>query len=1610
MFQLGRHLGAIKTGLSVGVLLLFFLTLHWAAQDPVYEFRFHKVDHQHDAALLLRLKADLERLDNTQWSFWALYDDQAGPKSQTEWNKAFSVALAEIIKNDPDAATGADLIRASSFSANAAGRPVGNDENSDAGVDDSERLTTLNAVIDLLGDRLNSETLSEYRSLEVEESAKRIEVQLSKAHAARRDRAARRLATAPEIEELFSLYEMPPFPSAERDIWAKLRRFVGKKTPAKDLWIQAFCSEGVGLEKIHRFRMALRGSPEIPAGSKTAAGDQNPDQLALVLRPEKQIDSAGITAEFGRATALTDCSLLMNVSDAGITATEVTIHEAALATSDRQTAVEGPMSLADANSAARPGAALVQVDSGIDLVGLLVFQMPDGSLAYQWPPETAIVDLAQFSTWIHRLGLPDAFSVRDLSVRLRGNPNEPAIDLACVIYHNDALDLAWPVQFSLDLNNADATIRDFRQAELLTAIDRLTNELPELEALNGLHTHITAVDGEPGVFQCDVHYPAIGQLTFGLGISPQGAIMLSGNPRTGQRRGLAAYLCKGTELDGLAHLVRVDSIVPVHRRGPVGAVLDAPLLEGELTLLASAVDAGTDISGIQWHAGPTPDSPRLSLDGRALASLRGVRTRLQQIPRSDPNDASLTAEQIAQYLGATYPALRGAVEVVAVDVTEQGFLVRLALLIGEWPEVTLGPVVMNADNFGRQIDALLQPDQIVQAANAQWSKARTHSRYGHVLAEMLEWTATGNEAQARIQCSVPISFLDARDDAGTAWLPWVETQRYLGGNWKRFLDARDSTLEEFSMRELCQVLEPRLAALEGAASDVVYQVSGQEVVLKVERDAFGDGIFMRLNPFAIRVRIGLKIPLVPVEVTARNILVDQRQIHYPEEFSATYRRTFGVPNPVTPSFNLSDPMISINWARSGLKIGCKITPPCPPVFGPIGFTGDADVSTDDSRAALESMGIPIPFRQIRTDNLMLHVIYLEGELGGRLQDRTLSAKAEVHALGEWNIGRGRLRADFDEMFVDGYVEAGTTLPRLFPLMNGDFRISAVEGMRMRGLYRVAGVDVEGMIKYRTQVEPWLIELTGRGYLPGVGQVEIHGESDLAFDNAKIWARGIVPATRFAGLGEMRYEFFASSTGGYRLSFFWTDPVGEMEFSYTHSGYAVDELDEATVERELRRYKSTTADRPNRTLSQRELRAIARLPRMSLPSPPEPPSISDLFAKEDLASFGGGQEYVRIPNLKWSTEYEAGLLHIFTPGSAAGPTSDLFELRLSDCAPIDPFKPGFELFARQHYSGTGGVVLLVDSQVKALRLLELSSKTNVVAGMLTEKFDEVRTSLEKLQPFGDDDRAKVARRAVARYTALLIDGTQPEVPVEIAGGGFLIAARPGQDGEAKNSCYLWSADGQVYEIGLTESILPPGPTRKAFFERVRTLRPKPRGQLVFMGQQKPYPATLLHPTTEPNAFELTTTTIPQEKPFEPLRLEITGIRPQLALMPLLEAFAAKLYGESDRGHYPMVALVGDGGICGISEHGLSIMCFAHDQPLLFLPDEKLIDWEHPNSRFLPARLGTRELRETCWKLRPQEFAEQFIRSWNSQRQLEEWGANPFGMAKSLEKPVEDDSQP
>jgi len=1287
------------------------------------------------------------------------------------------------------------------------------------------------------------------------------------------------------------------------------------------------------------------------------------------MRPVFGVDSVGIVTNF---------SLVFITADTAITGTEAIIR---------------PQMGEALNSKV---AAPIHFDTGIDLVKLEVNEPPGAAVGYRWPPESATVNPSQFEDLLHHLGLPAAFSIRDVSITLNGDERSPGLLVAFSLYHPEAPDRTWPHQVALSGVEPERAILDFRKNVSLKANARLAEELPRLTTLRSIPVTVRPTTQDASCFECQFKYAGIGPLTFGLGISPRGRFLLSGMPGAEQRRQIAQYLCtKDPNLDSLQHLVRIDSVQPPGS--------ETPILQGELSVLAESVDAGEDLTDIIWSIDPRQETAHVGLDGQHFRDLRGVRGRLRQISDVEPGNARNVAEQVDEYLHAKYPALRGSVKLLSLDSTEQGLLLSVSLLIGEWPEITLGPIPVDADNFGNKLDRLLEPENVIQAANTQWTRVHTHFRYGHVLGRLLGWNVEQDQAEARVQCSIPIHWLSDGEDKPARLLTWVELQRHVGGTWQNFVRTAEQDFEAFSMRALCRQMEPQLAAVERGISDFIYRASGQEMTVTVERNGFGHGVWLRLDPPAIRLRLGLKIPFVPVELHARQVLVDQHEIHYPDELAATYRRTFYIPNPVTPEFNISDPAISVNWRDKGIGIGCKLTPPCPPLFHKIGFTGESDPSAKTSQQLLAHLGISKLPPRIRQDNLWLHFFYAQGELKGALPKGRfrLAAEANVRLLERWDVASGDLRAEFGEQdgFVEGNVRAGVAdLPGV-PRFDGSMRISR-DGLKIRGRQEITGVIIDAHLHYRTDVDPPRITISGRADLPYIGRVDVHGESDIAFERVRIWAKGEVAACQFLDSGHLRYEFFVSDTGGYRLSFYWHNPAGKVEYECTKTGCSVDEIDAETLAAELesRCVATETKDWPTRNASADAKRKISRLP--ALPSPP-PAETSKLLSWDELSRGDAGPQYVPVPNIRCKLE-GAKTLRVFQKGKEGQPNEDLLRLKLSDLAPIDPSTKSVHLYFRRRVSGTSSVLLAVDTKNKKIRLLDCPSREKTARTELTKRFEKSRRQLEELNPFGDKDDARAARRAVCWYTSMIINGYDPKPPRPVPGGGFCLSYMLPTSHRAKNHIFCWAAKDHDYELRFTSSAVPSTARPDDVCARLRDLLPGSGGQLVFLGSEDTSGASFLYHTSQPQTLELRHVSPRSVPSLAHEKVTVCGQLPYAECVLLVEKYVKQRPAWRNPGNVPRTVFIGDEGICAVSEKCLILLRTDEQRnpSCVVVSRNAFCRWDHPNQRFLPQELDTEEERETAWETRREHLAQEFVRKWGEHRRVGDWGANPFGMMFGL----------
>jgi hypothetical protein len=501
------------------------------------------------------------------------------------------------------------------------------------------------------------------------------------------------------------------------------------------------------------------------------------------------------------------------------------------------------------------------------------------------------------------------------------------------------------------------------------------------------------------------------------------------------------------------------------------------------------------LSGIEWRI--WPNGQQVDLSPAAITYLGGVQRELPQPTGNETFTVDQARKSLEAAVAKEYVKLAPSVRVEDVRLMNDVAWARLSMTVADWPGLDLGsyPIAKSADCLTALSKAMSQENV---RAEVQRSWSQQHPRFGRVSVKLKQFNPREPTLDLAVSSVLPLT--------GTQ-LPWEESLKVdQTGTWL------SDTTEEIINRQL----EPRLTDLEQAVNATLQNFAAANFVmkLKVKRDAFGRGRWLKLNPLGIVLDGKVSIGIIPIDMEVVGIKIDCMGLHWPMEVATTLRCTVTA-GPVA----LSDPSLRLNLPQNAADrllqgdynalgditylIGCKITPPS---FGGVDF----------------SAGLA------RVDNPWLHVIYLQAELGGRLKDPKLVARGKLVAIEENDLATASFEASLTCLDVHAQLRTLNTYDWL-PSLNGELTMTRQVPIRAEAEMFLARVPLRGWLVYTTQ-DPPRIEGEMIGPIPGLGTVKFEARSDAEFKNPVLI--GHIPFPLLTGwmvkvtvtLDDIKFEF------------------------------------------------------------------------------------------------------------------------------------------------------------------------------------------------------------------------------------------------------------------------------------------------------------------------------------------------------------------------------------------------------------------------------------------------------------------------------------------------------
>ena len=775
-------------------------------------------------------------------------------------------------------------------------------------------------------------------------------------------------------------------------------------------------------------------------------------------------------------------------------------------------------------SQSRPDTPLIgdNIDTGIRLIRLGVQRDSNGEARWQylWPPDNAGVDPGMVNKFLHRCGVPQACQARNIKVGLAKNSRSLAMSFSLHHRYLPGALLTTKLTFAPDrIGDVAEQIRRM-STPLLAAIKQrlLRSKFYRGLALNDLRTESKLAPLQARIkFDPRLELDVLLHFTVAGNIRP--ALVID---HRSQQRLIEYLLAHAPILQPARGMLAIDK---------AEWQFSPPGINGTLAIAGTMIGCPTDYRQADWAISPSGTV--------TLASPGAIGNYLRQVKASPPcptppADLIVTRSDFIAYLRRSYPALSHFLHIISSESVPDGLAVTVGLQIGDWPELALGPLLIRGHSqIQPVIQSLVAREAIIRAAERRWRRPFRHPRLGKITAKLIDFDAALPTAVIECCMAIPI---------GAAKIKWQWPHRLKGFGDKWLL------------------LEPRqlIAELAKHIPKLLSLISAEMPELRFAMTTKGGNIELHsrltLNPLAIYANAQLQLPFFQardhvntgIELAISGVRIDEDGVHLPDNYRITLARTFPFVN-----FAISDPSVEINFAKHTVAIATKITPPVVPLH--------LDNPLSSLLVAKET-----GFRSFRTDNLWLHILFLQASLAGNWRDWAVTAQGNVRIFKRATVGTARFELNFRRQFIEGMVEAG---PRNDLSFQGAFHIGRDQGVWFAVRNRVIGFDLRGKIQYDWNAQPTMIRGAWSVAAPLIGNVEMQGSSDLGLQKYVMDAYADVKLLFFFS---SRYHFHVDS-GGWFLKLVRSENWGSQVYIFEAPHARA--LSNATIEKRLQRLQN-----------------------------------------------------------------------------------------------------------------------------------------------------------------------------------------------------------------------------------------------------------------------------------------------------------------------------------------------------------------------------------------------------------------------------------------------------
>lgn len=1240
---------------------------------------------------------------------------------------------------------------------------------------------------------------------------------------------------------------------------------------------------------------------------------------------------------------------------------------------------------------------MAECDTGIRLRDVrFVHDSNSNTMRLDWSGTRADRDPSRFRTFLMQTGLPDAFTFENESLSVGDNDEHSPVTAKFEIVHRELPACRGSVSITLDVSNDPIVVVENGDLSKLTA--RLPQLFESANQYRGLPLVVKSRLAN-NIYQCEFPIREMPAVELVASFNEAWDLCFGGMPSVAVRNAIARQLCD--QNDVLSSLRSFGTIESLNVEGSPAHIVGS---------IRFAVPEETNSEPVVLRF-------VISGDGRHPVSMSSEeRELLEQMKRNlpppqAPLDETALAAAVNRHL-ASFENLRNALELSQLDVSELGAFMTLALTLGDWPQLRLGPVnVKSLDEVPTLLTSAVSEASLKQAANAQWTPAARHPRFGRSKATLAAWAPESGTGEVK-----------TRVFFGDVSLDILERVSVSGDH--STLEVYDSSAQQWrssSASSIANSLKPAIAGFCGAVSDSVYASSGLQVVVGVDDDG-GRREWLTLSPPSVVLHGKVHVPLIEAWVGAGGVTIDESGVRF-SRVPITLARSFYLPH-----FTVSDPRIELDFENAGLKLGVSITPPMVPL-GPA-FEATNMASSNGMQAALGDSGMEairsrfglVGGRPIRWDNPWLHLIRGDLEIKGSLRDRmksafSLSAATEMmprHTLG----AGGRLvllqntsiadcqgkvvwkEGEFDRLTVTANGDLSAA-DMVLSRINGEFEIVAREGASLHGVVEIADCKIDGALAVTTNTSPVALAIHGRTDLPLVGTVALHGMTSLRFDDYQLTAEG----SKDFWVRRLHY-IFTSNPQQTKFDWWWTTPDGrEMHYVTEAPSIKCMKLDEGDLLNELKAVVDTSDDA-----------SLVKLFRESEATMPAPERAPDLPGQQSprsssLPRVTGGQVGVGIsPTQSALNDVD---LDIIPEGDmlrllATGTTIEYGRVSLREAGVRDwghclifhgwteKHQPSMTLIE----IADGGVAKIMPIVFES-SVQPLCPATEVSEGLYSFAREHIRITDE------DSFRSSlVSAWMVAESLELSENGYAVHNPLAL-GNGYVVTTVPTQAALPRVAVFCWQEQGERWRMSASSEdidfdLLPRTGAQLMShvgrsFERRHTFADV---VVAFRGEDS---VALLRQVGQATFLvELITSAGKQTVSLETVEpLESRVVR----------RVAHAVAGGIWEGQFSTcdVLYLGSAGVCSVDNSGWSLL--TNDDiarsgwsNVAKLSRKAFDGWNLPSKKLLPPRLQSPDQRLALSSDSIQALAKEAVCSWESLKNKSEatWQAHPMGLMIELAK--------